>query len=343
LKLQAALSPRKPARAIGAMLTKFEVGQKLKKDKVIEVLLISAIVLLSLNFSSAMLQSPKSPDSAHLASPFQQVLVSAQVEPNVTLLGEQTGGTNVTTITGTFRNNEDVDVYGVATATVRANQSYTEELSSNRTLLPAQGTETITITFDDLPFKAYYSCLISFAAEPIAGPSGEPETTATPSETATTTGNPSAAGGQANFASVGIAVISIAVVAVVSVTGFMMFRKTRLSEQKVRRFTSLEYQDWIMKRLRGHAGSVLDTRKGIDGFTGDNVPIMLKQSDNVGKLHVQNFMNTLTQARARSGIIVAYGFDNEAQAAATRARMNRIDIKLVTVKELIEHKETALL
>jgi hypothetical protein len=40
---------------------------------------------------------------------------------------------------------------------------------------------------------------------------------------------------------------------------------------------------------------------------------------------------------------VAFGFDTEAQAASSRARMNRIEIKLVTVKELIERKETALL
>jgi hypothetical protein len=54
-------------------------------------------------------------------------------------------------------------------------------------------------------------------------------------------------------------------------------------------------------------------------------------------------MNAIIQLRARNGIIVAFGFDTEAQAAASRAKMNRIEIKLVTVKELIERKETVLL
>jgi hypothetical protein len=40
-----------------------------------------------------------------------------------------------------------------------------------------------------------------------------------------------------------------------------------------------------------------------------------------------------------SGIIVAFGFDMEAYATVSRAKINyRIEIKALTVKELIEHK-----
>jgi hypothetical protein len=316
----------------------------LTKSKLVKVLLIAFTLFLTLNIASLPSQHLRNPGTTQLASPFSQLFVSASTEPNVTLERLVTGGgDNETDVMGVFKNNEDVDVYGVATATVTIQPGDVQTLSSDRTLLPAQGTVSITITFNDLPFKNYYSCMISFEAEPIAGPTGgETETpTAIPSETAPTSGSP--AGGEFNFASVGVPVISIAAVALASVTGVVMFRKTRLSEQKVRRFTSFEYQDWIMQRLGGHAGSVSDSRKGIDGFTGDNVPVTIKQSDSVGRLQVQNFMNALTQARVRNGIMIAFGFDNEAHAAVTMARMNRIDIKLVTVKELIEHKETALL
>ena len=311
-----------------------------KKTEVVKLLLISVIVLLTLNCASTAFQGPKATITGQRTSTFQQVLASAQVEPSVSLLSVQTGGTNVTIVTGTFRNNQYEDVYGIATATVTVNDTFSEKLSSSRTLIPAQGTATITITFDDIAFKPYYSCIMSITAEYASSPTESGTQTANPNPTA-----PASAGskGGANYSSIIIALISVALIAVVSFTGFMMFKKTRFSEQKVRRFTSSEYQNWIMKRLGGHASSALDYRKGIDGFTGDNVPMMIKQSDNIGKLQVQNFMNAIIQSRARNGIIVAFGFDAEAQVAASRARMNRIEIKLVTVKELIERKETILL
>ncbi len=312
----------------------------MKTNKVAKILLISVIVLLTVSCASAALQGSEASNAGKVTSTFQQVFVSAQVIPNVTLESIQAGGTNVTIVTGTFRNNEYVDVYGVATATVTVNGTYNEKLSSSRTLVPAQGTTAITITFDDLAFQRYYSCLMSFVGEPIGGSTQSGTETANPTATVPLSGGST---GSANYSSVGIAVISIALIGIVSIAGFMMFKKMRFSEQKVRRFTSSEYQNWILQRFGGHASSTLDSRKGIDGFTGANVPIMIKQSDNIGKLQVQNFMNAIIQTRARNGIIVAFGFDTEAQAASSRARMNRIEIKLVTVKELIERKETVLL
>jgi hypothetical protein len=313
----------------------------LKKNiKVVKFLLISVIVFLTLNCASTTLQDPRTISPSQRSSVFQHVFASAQIAPDVTLVNVQTGGTNTTIVTGTFKNNEYEDIYGIATATVTTNDTFTEKLSSSRTTIPAQGTTTITITFNDLPFKPYYSCLMSFAPEYITGPTESGTQTANPNGNAPGSGGST---GGANNSSIIIAIVSIAVIAVVSVTGFMMFKKMRFSEQKVRRFTSSEYQNWILKRLGGHASSALDSRKGIDGFTGSNEPIMIKQSDNISKLQVQNFMNAIIQTRARNGIIVAFGFDTEAQAAASRAKMNRIEIKLITVKELIERKETVLL
>lgn len=286
------------------------------------------------------MQSPWEINASQRSSTFNQFLASAQIAPSVTLVSVQTGGTNTTIVTGTFKNNEYEDIYGIATATVTTNDTFTEKLSSSRTTIPAQGTTTITITFDDIPFQPYYSCLMSFAPEFITGPTESGTQTTNPNGTAPGSSNST---GGANNSTIIIAIISIALIAVLSVTGFMMFKKMRFSEQKVRRFTSTEYQNWILKRLGGHASSALDSRKGIDGFTGSNEPIMIKQSDNISKLQVQNFMNAIIQIRARNGIVVAFGFDTEAQTAASRARMNKIEIKLVTVKQLIESKETVLL
>jgi hypothetical protein len=91
--------------------------------------------------------------------------------------------------------------------------------------------------------------VITFAAEPISAPAGTGSQTISPSYggSGQTGGNTSSKG--FDFASIAFPVAGIVVVALGSVGGFVMFKKTRLSEQKARRFTSYEYQDWVMQRL----------------------------------------------------------------------------------------------
>jgi hypothetical protein len=314
----------------------------MKKTKVAMVLLTAVLVLSILNIAaSALVQIPNTGKKTS-----QLFLVSgSSVQPSVTKTGMQFGGDRwATNVTGIFLNNEAVDVYGVATATVGISPTETKTQSSDRTLIHPGETKWIYISFKGLTYQNFYSCMITFKAEPISGSTGGGTQTARPTGGgATTYRTPSGSGAGFDFASVGIAIAGVAVLAVGSVFGFMMLKKTRFSEQKVRRFTSYEYQDWVMQRLGGRSGSVLDSRKGIDGFTGANVPISIKQSDNVSRLQVDSFMNALTQGRLRNGVMVAYGFDTEAFAAVSRARMNRVDIKLVTVKELIDSKDTVLL
>jgi hypothetical protein len=333
------------------MLDKFErLGKKLKKTKIVMILLMAVLVFSVLNVAaSALLQFLGYSGTGKITS--QSILASAStVQPNITLIQIQRGGDRwATNVTGIFQNNEKVDVYGVATATVGISTSETKTQSSNRTLIPAGQNVWILISFQGLPYENFYACSIKFAAEPIQGSTSGGATTGDGTGTTgsgnggTTKKTGTTAGGGFNFASVGIPIIGVAVVVVGGVTGFMLLKKMKLSEQKVRRFTSYEYQDWVMQRLGGRAGSVLDSRKGIDGFTGDNTPIAIKQSDSVGRLQVDSFMNAIIQTRARHGVMVAFDFDTEALAAVNRAKMNRIDIKLLTVKELIEHRETAMI
>jgi len=141
--------------------------------------------------------------------------------------------------------------------------------SSDRTLIKVGETVWITVNVH-VPFEPYHAHVITFAAEPISAPAGTGSQTTIPSYggTGNTGGNTSSKG--FDFASVAFPAVGIVIVALDSVGGFVMFKKTRLSEQKVRRFTSYEYQDWVMQRHGARAGSVLDSRKGIDGFTGDN-------------------------------------------------------------------------
>lgn len=330
------------------MLEKNE-GRKLKKSRILMTLLIVGIGFLVLNVSgSAVMQFLGYNGSGKIS---QSILASAAtVQPSVTLIQTGRGGDRFgTEVRGCFQNNENVDVYGVATATLTTSPSETKTQSSNRTLIPAGQSVWIVIYFLGVPFQNFYAATITFTAEPIEGSTNggttDDGTGATDgSSNGGTTYNPGTTSGEGfNFASVGVPILGVAAVVVGGVTGFMLLKKTRLSEQKVRRFTSYEYQDWVLQRLGGRVGSVLDSRRGIDGFTGDNTPIAIKQSDNVGRVQVDSFMNALTQARARHGIMVAFNFDAEALVAVNRARINRIDIKLLTVKELIEHRETAII
>jgi hypothetical protein len=308
------------------------------------VLVIVVLVFSILTVAvPALVQCLRCPGAGKMTSQ-SYIVYGSTVQPDVTRIGIQAGGNDYeTNVTGIFRNNENVEVYGVATAVVVTSPSASPQTqSSNRTLLPAKGTVYITITYHGLKYEHYYSCLITFAAEPITGPTGGSSGVGTQTASPYSGGTGGGKGGF-NFASIGVPLIAVAAVVVGSMGGILMFRKTRLSEEKVRRFTSYDYQYWVMQRLGGHAGSVLDSRKGIDGFTGDNVPVAIKQSDSVGRLQVDSFMNALTQTKVRRGLVVAFGFDSEAYSAADRAKLNRIDITLVTVKELIEHKGTVLL
>ena len=300
----------------------------MKKGKIVNILLIAILVFSILNFASSMLVQSSGKDKTKCKS----FLVSgADVVPDVTRVGIQAGGDSfATNVTGAFKNNENVDVYGIATATVTTRPGVSQTLSSSRTLLPAHETTYIMISFPGLMYENYFATLISFTPEPIAGPTGGGTGTLTTSPNSGGNGHTSGntTGKGFDYASVAFPVVGIVVVALGSLGGFMMLKKTRISEQKVRRFSSYEYQDWVFQRLKGHSGSVLDSRKGIDGFTGDNVPVAIKQSDSVDRLQVDSFMNALTQAKTRSGVIVAFGFNSEAYAAVSRAKMNRIDIKL---------------
>ncbi len=276
---------------------------------------------------------------------------SGQKEPNVTKVRLQVGGSPTqTNVSRVFRNHEGVDVYGVATATVNT-QKDTFTQSSNRTLIPANGEVMILIGFD-LKYEIYYASMMDIALETITCPTCEgsggggslvdcPECDGTGlvEESAIKDRNSGF-----DFAGVAVPIAGVAVVGAVAGAGVMLLKKRQLSEEKIRRFASFEFQKWVLTRLRGTSASVLDSRKGIDGFTGDGAPIVAKQQDNVGKVQVDAFLNSIVQAKAKRGVFVAFSFDREASSAVIKGRINyRVDVKLVTVKELLLKKEAALL
>jgi hypothetical protein len=260
------------------------------------------------------------------------------------------GSPTQTNVSRVFRNNEVVDVYGEATATLNTQKDVFTQ-SSNRTLIPANGEVMILISFD-VKYENYYACMMDIVLETITCPACEgsggggglvdcPDCGGTGfvEESAIKDGS-----GGFDFAGVVVPVVGVAVVGVVAGGGVLLFKRRRLSEAKLRGFSSFEFQKWVLARLRGTSASVLDSRKGIDGFTGDGVPVVVRQQDNVGRVQVEAFLNSVVQAKAKRGVFVAFGFDRESSAAVIKGRVNyRVDVKLVTVKELLLKKEAVLL
>ena len=311
----------------------------MRKSKIAIFLLISALMLSIINISAPAIQQSLG-EQKNVGLSF---LVAAQSQPNVVIVNRYpTGNYGYTNVTVVLQNNEDFDVHGTATVTLKTAQNPTGTVATSDVItLPAHQTVTTIVPFSRLPFDPAFATFVTFTAQETV-----PSTPTTSSGSGSNgyTHTYSSSGGTGfDYGAFALPISAVAIVVLCAVGGVVVLKKRGVSEQKVKRFTSYEFQDWVLQRLQAHTGSVLDSRKGIDGFTGENVPVSIKQSDSVERLQVDIFMNTLMQAKVRSGIMVAFGFSSEANAAVSRARMNRIDIKLVTVKELIERKETALI
>ncbi len=309
------------------------------KIRIVNFLSIAALMLLIISISVPVVQ--QSLGRQNFGLPF---LVAAQSQPNVIIVNRYPTGTyGYTNVTVVLQNNEDFDVHGTATVTLKTAQNPTGTTKTSDVItIPAHQTISTIVPFSRLAFDPAFATFVTFTAQETV--SSTPSTSSAASGSNAVTHTSSNSGGTSfDFASLTLPISAVAIVVLCAVGGVVVLKKRGVSEQKIKRFTSYEFQDWVLKRLHAHAGSVLDSRKGIDGFTDDNVPISIKQSDSVERLQVDIFMNNLMQVKVRSGIMVAFEFSSEANAAVSKARINRIDVKLVTVKELIEGKETALI
>jgi len=131
------------------------------------------------------------------------------------------------------------------------------------------------------------------------------------------------------------------VIVVVAVLGFLLVavKKRGVSEKSLRKYSSTEFQKWVIKRLEGKESSSRDISMGIDGFTHRGYPLLIKQTDSVSMLDIDRFASSLAKSRTRNGVIVAFGYGADAVRGKVRARTNyRIDIDMLTVSELVYSK-----
>lgn len=321
----------------------------MKTTKLLIFVIITLFILSSFTLiaQAALVDCPRCDGSGKIAaSSCTKCDGSGLAQPSITRVRLLPGGNSThTVVSGVFHNNEAIEVFGVGTATLNT-QTEILQNTTERVSIPANSEITLIVAFA-VGEKNYFSRMMSFTAEDIAcsvcGGTGAGSQVDCPDCDGTGLIEQSAIEGM-NFGNVGIPIIGVVAAAAVIGGGYFVLKQRRLTEQKIRSFTSSEFQSWVIERLHGSAATVLDSRKGIDGFTGDGTPIAIKQSDNVGKIQIDSFLNSVMQVKAKRGVLVAFSFDKEANLAVVRGRMNyRIDVKLVTVKELLERREAALL
>jgi hypothetical protein len=213
-----------------------------------------------------------------------------------------------------------------------------------------------------LLYSAGVAPLISYCQEEeerapprIVTPKPEPTPTPTPAPTPAPTPertpwwsmptSPDDGGGQNEGLNIpldiGGAAFGVAVFVGVAIAAFVVVKKRKVSEKDLRKLPPTEFQNWVIKKLAGKSSSLRDSHVGIDGYTIEGQPISIKQSDGIGRNVIENFAAAMGRIKAKNGIIVAFSFGSDAYTGIVRAKLNyRIEIKMVTVKELIEGRGT---
>jgi DNA modification methylase len=106
--------------------------------------------------------------------------------------------------------------------------------------------------------------------------------------------------------------------------------------EEIKDMQPFEFQNWVMQKLMARISKTLSTDMGIDGWTLDNRPIQVKQSEAVGRNVIDNFETALTRANKKDGIIVALSFGKGAYEEVARAKLEQgLVIELKTVKEIL--------
>jgi hypothetical protein len=61
-------------------------------------------------------------------------------------------------------------------------------------------------------------------------------------------------------------------------------------------------------------------------------------------MQIEGFLNTSMQVKTKQSIFVAFSFSSDTSVVVVMGRINyRVDLKLITVKELLTHKEPVVL
>ena len=158
--------------------------------------------------------------------------------------------------------------------------------------------------------------------------------TVTPKATATPTPTEEAQQGSAlNLLLIGGIIAAVAVVG--ATTAFFVVKKRRMNEKNLRKISSRNFEDWVIKRFNGKPS---DPSTGVNGFTEGGQPLLIKQSDHVSLAEVEDFVKVLVKGKAQKGTIVALNFDKDTIEGKITAMDNEIELQLLPINELLNKR-----
>ena len=100
-----------------------------------------------------------------------------------------------------------------------------------------------------------------------------------------------------------------------------------------------EFQNTIFEKLHGRVNPRKTGDMGIDGWIELDVPVQVKQSENVGRVTVDKFETAIRRYNKTRGAIIAFSYTKDAHEEVARAKNEEgLEIKLKTVEEIL--KET---
>jgi len=106
-----------------------------------------------------------------------------------------------------------------------------------------------------------------------------------------------------------------------------------------------EFQNWVINEMGAHHSRKKIGDMGLDGYVLRSVlhgeaGIQVKQSDNVGRNVIDNFVSALQRAKYKKGFIIAFSFGKGAHEEVARLKNEGIfDIKLINVEDLLYKKK----
>ncbi|MDR0760137.1 MAG: site-specific DNA-methyltransferase [Treponema sp.] len=110
---------------------------------------------------------------------------------------------------------------------------------------------------------------------------------------------------------------------------------------------AFQFESWIVRQFGGTPNAKQRGDLGLDGRTGDNTPIQVKRSDNIGRNVIDNFLSAVQRhdknlfekniaVKKPAGYIIAFSFGKGAIEEVSRLHtIDKIIIKLVKVEDIV--------
>lgn len=113
--------------------------------------------------------------------------------------------------------------------------------------------------------------------------------------------------------------------------------------EDVKDYKPFDFQYWIINEIYGYPSPRKVGDMGIDGLTFlEHRPIQVKQSEHVGRNVVDNFETAIRRyckgSKEMKGYILAFSFTKGAYEEIARVKKEGIEIKLVTVQDVLDKK-----